>query len=49
MFANVVYTVAIILYEARKKGNDVAKKFQYHVCGHGIWNGRNVSLLFKKI
>ena len=29
MFANVVYTVAIILYEARKKGNDVAKKFQY--------------------
>ncbi len=50
MVANVVYTVAIILYEARKVGNDVAKEIPVsYVRGHGIWNGRNVSLLFKKI
>ena len=29
MVANAVYTVVIILYEARKAGNDVAQKFQY--------------------
>ena len=29
MVANAVYTVVIILYEARKVGNDEAKKFQY--------------------
>ena len=32
MVANAVYTVALILYEARKEGNDEAKKFQYPMC-----------------
>ena len=32
MVANVVYTVVIILYEAGKKENDVAKKFRYPMC-----------------
>ena len=32
MFGNAVYTVALILYEARKEGNDEAKKFQYPMC-----------------
>ncbi len=49
MVANAVYTVALILYEARKEGNDEAKKFQYPMCAHSIRNGRNVPLLFKKI
>ena len=32
MVANAVYTVVIILYEARKKENDVAPKFRYPMC-----------------
>ena len=32
MAANAVYTVTLIFYEARKEGNDEAKKFQYPMC-----------------
>ena len=32
MIANAIYTVLIIFYEARKKENDVARKFQYPMC-----------------
>lgn len=32
MAANAVYTVALILYEARKVGNEDARKFQYPMC-----------------
>ena len=32
MVANAVYIVVLIFYEARKEGNDEAKKFQYPMC-----------------
>lgn len=50
MVANAVYTVVIILYEVRKSRKRCSQKIPVsYVRGHGICNGRNVSLLFKKI
>lgn len=46
MAANAVYAVTLIFYEARKEGNDEAKKFQYPMCAISVFGMAEMFLYY---